>query len=83
MFCGSLGLTRIDAVMLNIATMDHFLQSQVSKNSLKKGYIEMLKSYFLETLKSALGSSINYYWPYQEISKQSKNQRLKPSLWTP
>ena len=36
MFCISLRLTRINAVVLNIATMDHFLQSQVSKNSLKK-----------------------------------------------
>ena len=61
MFCISLRLTRIDVVVLNIATMDHFLQSQVSKNSLKKGYIEMLKSYFFETLKSVLGSSIIRY----------------------
>ena len=61
MFCFSLRLTRINAVVLNIATTDHFLQCQVSKNSLKKGYIEMLKSYFLETLKSILGSSINHY----------------------
>ena len=44
MFCINLRLTRINAVVLNIATMDHFLQSQVSKNILKKGYIEMLKS---------------------------------------
>ena len=62
MFCISLRLTRIDVVVLNIATMDHFLQSQVSKNSLKKGYIEMLKSYFFETLKSVLGSSIIHYF---------------------
>ena len=61
MFCISLRLTRIDVVVLNIATMDHFLQSQVSKNSLKKGYIEMLKAYFFETLKSVLGSSIIRY----------------------
>ena len=58
----SLRLTRINAVVLNIANMDHFLQSPASKNSLKKGYIEMLKSYFLETLKSVLGSSIPHYF---------------------
>ena len=51
MFCISLRLTRIDVAVLNIATMDHFLQSQVSKNSLKKGYIEITDFYFLETLK--------------------------------
>ena len=51
MFCISLRLTRINVVVLNIATMDHFLQSQVSKNSLKKGYIEITDFYFLETLK--------------------------------
>ena len=62
MFCISLRLTRINAVVLNIATIDHFLQSQVSKNSLKKGYIEMLKSYLLETLRSVPGSSINHYY---------------------
>ena len=61
MFCISLRLTRINAVVLNIATMEHFLQSQISKNSLKKKYIEMLKSYFIETLKSVLGSSINHH----------------------
>ena len=61
MFCISLRLTRINVVVFNIATMDHFLQSQVSKNSLKKGYIEILKSYFLGTLKSVLGSSIYHY----------------------
>ena len=55
MFCISLKLTRINVVVLNIATMDHFLQSQVSKNSLKKGYIEILKSYFLETYKKSRG----------------------------
>ena len=58
----SLRLTRINAVVLNIANMDHFLQSPASKNSLKKGYIEMLKSYFLEILKSVLGSSIPHYF---------------------
>ena len=36
MFCISFRLARINAVVLNIATIDHFLQSQVSKNSLKK-----------------------------------------------
>ena len=61
MLCISLRLTRINAAVLNIATMDHFLQCQVSKNSLRKGYIEMLKSYFLETLKRVLGRSINHY----------------------
>ena len=61
MFCISLRLTRINVVLLNIATMDHFLQSQVSKNSLKKGYIEILKSYFLGTIKIVLGSSIYHY----------------------
>ena len=63
MFCISLGITRTNVVVLNTAIMDHFLLSQVSKNSLKKGYIEMLKSYFLETLKSVLGSSIYHYYP--------------------
>ena len=67
MFCISLRLTRINAVVLNIATIDHFLQSQVNKNSLKKGYIEMLKSYFLETLKSVMGSSILYYLCYAQF----------------
>ena len=67
MFCISLRLTRINAVVLNIATMELFLQSQVSKNSLKKGYIEMLKSYFLETLKSVLGSSISLYSQLHEF----------------
>ena len=47
--------------MLNIATIDHFLHSEVSKNSLKKGYMEMLKSYFLEILKSVPDSSILHY----------------------
>ena len=61
MFCISLRLTRINVVVLNIATMDHFLQSQVSKNTLKKGYTEILKSYLLGTLKSVLGSSIIHY----------------------
>ena len=37
MLCISLRLTRIIVVVLNIATIDHFLQSQVSKNSLNKG----------------------------------------------
>ena len=32
MFCISLRLTRINVVVLNIATMDHSLLSQVSKN---------------------------------------------------
>ena len=58
----SLRLTGINVVVLNIATIDHFLQSQVSENSLKKGYMEMLKSYFLETLKSILGSSNLHYY---------------------
>ena len=58
MFCISLRLTRINVVVLNIATMDHFLQSQVSKNSLKKGYIEIL---FPGTIKIVLGSSIYHY----------------------
>ena len=61
MFCISLRLTRINVVVLNIATMDHFLQSEVSKNNLKKGHIEILKSYFLGSLKSVLGSSIIHY----------------------
>ena len=47
MFCISLRLTRINVVVLNIATIDHILQSQVSKNSLKKRYIGILKSFFL------------------------------------
>ena len=37
MLCIHLRLARINAVMLNNATQDHFLLSQVSKNSLKKG----------------------------------------------
>ena len=61
MFCISLRLTRINVVVLNIATMDHFLQSEVSKNNLKNGHIEILKSYFLGSLKSVLGSSIIHY----------------------
>ena len=61
MLCISLRLTKINVVVLNIATIDHFLHSQVSKNSLKKGYMEMLKSYFLETLKSVPDSSILHY----------------------
>ena len=36
MFCISLRLTKINVVVLNIAIMDHFLQSQVIKNSLEK-----------------------------------------------
>ena len=61
MLCISSRLTRINVVVLNIATIDHFLQSEVSKNSLQKGYMEMLKSYFLETLESVLDSSILHY----------------------
>ena len=61
MFCISLRLTRINIAVLHIATMDHFLQSQVSKNTLKKGYTEILKSYLYGTLKSILGSSIIHY----------------------
>ena len=32
------------------------------KNNLKKGYIEMVDLYLLETLKSVLASSIIYYY---------------------
>ena len=55
-------------VVLNRATRITFSQSQRSKNSLKKGYMEMSKNFYLETLKSVLGSSIIHYcFMYQVI----------------
>ena len=50
-------------VVINRARQNHFFKSQRSKNILKKGYIEIMDSYLLETQKRALGSSISHYSP--------------------
>ena len=55
MFCISLRLTRINVVVFNIATMDNFLQSQVSKNSLKKRVYRNIKILFPWDFKKCPG----------------------------
>ena len=46
MFCIILRVTRISVLVLNIAIMDHFWQSQVSKNSLEKRVYRNIKMLF-------------------------------------
>ena len=48
-YCISLRLTNTNVIVLNKATQDHFLESQRSKNRLKKRYMEMVSFFFLET----------------------------------
>ena len=58
MLCISLRFDRINMVVINRVGRMTFLQSQESKNSLKKGYTEITDFNFLKTLRSILGRSL-------------------------